>query len=127
MSLTLTEDGKARPEYTTWRNMLRRCYDKNATHYEDYGGRGIRVCRRWQRNFRAFFEHVGPRPSAAHSLDRIDNSKGYEPGNVRWATRREQANNRRPRKAWTLIGTRQRKRRSGAGLVTTGVTESVPL
>lgn len=74
--------------------MRYRCSNPNGKNYADYGGRGIKVCERWE-NFENFVADVGERPSAAYSLDRIDNHKGYEPGNVRWATRKEQANNTR--------------------------------
>lgn len=60
-----------------------------------YGGRGITVCQEWAGSFEDFYRHVGPRPSAEHSIDRIDNERGYEPGNVRWATKVEQSHNRR--------------------------------
>jgi len=71
--------------------------------WASYGGRGITVCARWDsyENFRA---DVGPRPSPAHTLDRIDNDRGYEPGNVRWATPVEQARNRRGNVRLTLNG-----------------------
>lgn len=81
----------ASPEYVTWQAMKARCADPNNPRY---GGRGIRVYQMWLDSFDTFFEHVGPRPSPNHSLDRIDNDAGYEPGNVRWATREEQAANR---------------------------------
>lgn len=83
------------PEFAAWMSMLRRCYTPSTPRYADYGGRGITVCDEWRKDFKAFFEHVGHRPSAAHSLDRIRNSEGYKPGNVRWATDEEQNNNRR--------------------------------
>lgn len=86
------------PEYHAWEAMLRRCRVKSEKRYADYGGRGIRVCDAWTASFAAFFRDVGSRPSAAHSLDRIDNDGHYEPGNVRWATRGEQMRNRRTTK-----------------------------
>ena len=64
--------------------------------YLDYGGRGITICPEWAASFEAFLEHVGPKPSPEHSLDRLDNNLGYLPGNVRWASWLAQANNRRP-------------------------------
>jgi hypothetical protein len=83
------------PEYTVWRSMMGRCYNAKARHYKDYGGRGIAVCDQWRRSFVEFMLHVGIRPSPHHSLDRINNNRGYEPGNVRWATHKQQQNNRR--------------------------------
>ncbi len=82
-------------EHLAWSNMRRRCEDPSNVAFANYGGRGIRVCDSWRESFDAFFENVGPRPSSRHSLDRIDNERGYEPGNVRWATRAEQSRNRR--------------------------------
>lgn len=83
------------PEYTAWESMIRRCHSSGWKRYADYGGRGIRVCDRWRSSFVAFYESIGPRPSALHSLDRIDNDGHYEPSNVRWATRAQQMRNRR--------------------------------
>jgi hypothetical protein len=88
--------GRTTPEYRAWQNMKTRCFNPNFTTYEDYGGRGITVCSQWVNDFPAFLAHVGPKPSPAHSLDRIDNEGHYEPGNVRWASRSDQNRNRRP-------------------------------
>lgn len=86
------------PLYETWHAMMARCNNPNARSFKNYGGRGITVWEPWQ-DAAAFIEWVeqtlGPRP-AGHTLDRIDNDNGYEPGNVRWATHSEQARNRRP-------------------------------
>jgi len=83
------------PEYKSWRCMLARCYTPSDKRYQEYSSRGIAVCDEWRVSFQAFFANVGPRPSPQHTVDRIDNDKGYFPGNVRWATRTEQNNNKR--------------------------------
>jgi hypothetical protein len=83
------------PEYRTWLSMLTRCRNPKSDHWPGYGGRGITVCARWNDSYEAFLEDVGRRPSLRHTLDRVDNAGNYEPGNVRWATPREQSRNRR--------------------------------
>ncbi len=83
------------PEFEIWAAMKKRCHNPKAKRYADYGGRGITVCDEWRASFQAFFDHIGPRPSDAHSVDRIRNTEGYAPGNVRWATTEEQNNNKR--------------------------------
>lgn len=84
-----------RSEYTAWCSMKDRCTNPKARGFENYGGRGVRVCEAWMHSFEAFFAHVGPKPSSQHSLDRINPFGDYTPGNVRWATFSQQVKNRR--------------------------------
>jgi hypothetical protein len=84
------------PTYRCWNSMMNRCHycDENSVNYKRYKGAGISVCERWKK-FENFFADMGERPSKEHSLDRYPNTKGnYEPGNVRWATREQQGNNK---------------------------------
>jgi len=81
-------------EYHAWHAMIRRCHDPRDANFARYGGRGIRVCERWREDFMMFLSDMRPRPSAEHSLDRIDNDAGYAPENCRWATRTVQQRNR---------------------------------
>jgi hypothetical protein len=94
MSRTLT--------YRTWAAMIHRCTNPNHQHWDAYGGRGITVSPAWH-SFEAFYADMGVRPDG-FTLERIDNAKGYEPGNVRWASRLEQANNRRTNVIVTFKG-----------------------
>lgn len=82
-------------EWVTWHSMRQRCENPKHKSFDSYGGRGIRVCDRWQ-DFSSFLEDMGRRPDAL-SLERLDNDVGYEPSNCIWATRSQQASNRRPR------------------------------
>jgi hypothetical protein len=84
------------PEYYAWKSMKERCLDPAHHAYRNYGGRGVTVCASWQESFTAFLADVGMRPPGRYSLDRIDNERGYGPGNVRWADSRTQNRNRRP-------------------------------
>ena len=82
-------------EYRAWVSMKSRCNNSNHKNYADYGGRGITVYPAWGHDFEAFKAHVGAAPSPTHTIDRIDSDGDYVPGNVRWATQKEQNRNRR--------------------------------
>jgi len=96
-----TTHGLSRSDiYRIWNSMRQRCTNPNSTQWASYGGRGITVCDRWM-TFENFFEDMSPRPNGA-TLERKDNERGYEPGNVIWASRLVQANNRRTNIVITL-------------------------
>lgn len=108
-------DGKVSRLHRAWQNMKSRCY-RNAPINHQYKARGIEVCVEWRDNFEAFADYLGPPPSSAHSVDRIDNSKNYEPGNVRWATKKEQGNNKASNVWLTAFGRTQTVAQWGAFL-----------
>lgn len=91
--------------YACWYNMKDRCLNQEHKHYKSYGGRGILVCSRWL-DIENFIEDMGDIPEGL-TLDRIDNDKGYSPENCRWATRHEQAINRRKNFPGGLTGVRK--------------------
>jgi hypothetical protein len=82
------------PEHRAWKAAKGRCYNPKNSMFKTYGSRGITMCDEWKNDFYKFYSEVGDRPSPKHSLDRVDNNRGYEPGNVRWATDTEQARNK---------------------------------
>ena len=84
------------PLYVVWKRMRQRCLDPNSKDFKYYGGRGISICKEWD-SFPVFLTDVGTRPHGL-TLDRVDNNGNYEPGNVRWATRAQQSQNRRTTK-----------------------------
>lgn len=100
--------GKESAEHYVWRTMMARCHRPTAKDFYRYGGRGVTVCGRWH-VYENFIADMGARPSAAHSLDRIDNDLGYEPGNCRWA-----------------IGSVQQKNKSTTVLYTNGEFTGTP-
>jgi len=91
------------PEYISWRRMKDRCFNPNSKDYPNWGGRGITVCDRWLNSFENFLADMGSRPTAKHSLDRIDNDGNYCPENCKWSTKAEQGNNRRNNKPLITI------------------------
>lgn len=94
------------PLYAIWRGMLDRCNNRNSPAFDDYGGRGIKVCDRWRgrEGFKNFSADMGARPSKTHSIERRGNDAGYSPDNCYWGTRLEQANNKRSNRKITHRG-----------------------
>lgn len=98
----LAKKGMVVPEFPVWNAMLSRCHNKNNRQYPNYGGRGIKVCRRWFK-FENFIKDMGRRPNDG-MLERSDNNKGYSPNNCRWASRKEQNRNKRNNHLITIDG-----------------------
>ena len=99
-----TRHGRSRTtEYKSWSQAKSRCALKSNKNYDSYGGRGITMCESWLNSFENFLADMGPKPKGT-SLDRKNNDLGYEPGNCRWATKKQQANNRRTTTHLTAFG-----------------------
>ena len=90
-------------EYGVWCQMKSRCHSPTHKQFKDYGARGITVCDCWRNSFKAFMKYMGKRPKGG-TIDRIDNNRGYEPGNCRWATQKEQGFNTRANRLLTFRG-----------------------
>lgn len=100
-----THRDTSRPEYKSWASMKERCLNSKSKDYSDYGGRGIKVCERWMNSYESFLADMGRKPTPKHSIDRYPNNDGnYEPTNCRWATMKEQSNNRRSNHCLTHEG-----------------------
>jgi len=99
--------GSDHPLYKTWASMIERCESPDNKSYHRYGGRGIKVCKRWRKNFGAWLDDMGERPSRKHSVDRIDPNGNYEPSNCRWASAIEQQRNRSNNLLVTIDGCTQ--------------------
>lgn len=91
---TVVQRKRDNPEYNSWAGMRQRCNNPSNKDYGRYGGRGITVCERWN-DFVLFLKDMGERPTTKHTIDRVDNDKGYSPKNCRWSTKKEQTHNSR--------------------------------
>lgn len=86
--------GRISKEYSTWKNIKTRCFNPNYSQRADYGGRGITMYPAWVNDYAAFLAYIGPAPEDAYTVERINNDGNYEPGNVVWATRSGNCNNK---------------------------------
>ena len=103
---SLTHGQRNTPEYRVWGTIKKRCLNPADKDYARYGGAGIGIAECFKHDFSAFLAEIGRRPSAQHQIDRIDNRRGYEPGNIRWATQTENARNKRTTYVWNIKGER---------------------
>ena len=102
MSRPISHGMTRTPEYHAWEGIKQRCFNPNHQYYSHYGGRGITICDRWKNSSENFLADMGSKPTAKHSIDRIDNDGDYCPGNCRWATKAEQENNKRNNRLITI-------------------------
>lgn len=104
-------------EYNSWSGAKYRCFNPKCKAFKYYGGRGITMCPQWRDSFWTFFAHVGRKPSPKHSIDRYPDFNGnYEPGNVRWATAKEQGGNTRMSVDWVKWGRKRRREAAKNGI-----------
>lgn len=103
-NLKLTHNKSHTSEYSIWAGIVKRCTNPKCRSFKNYGGRGITIQPEWRISFQTFYDYIGPRPSAEHSIERIDNNFGYVLGNIKWATKTEQNNNRRSNHDITFNG-----------------------
>jgi len=89
-------------EYKIWKGIKKRCFNSSCKAFPNYGGRGITICDIWKNDAQAFIDYIGSRPSNEYSIERINNNKNYEPGNIKWATRQEQNGNQRSNRLITI-------------------------
>ena len=115
--------GERTPEYEAWASMKSRCNNPNRADYKNYGGRGIYVTIHWD-TYPPFLEDMGRRPSAKHTLDRIDNNGPYCRDNCRWATRRVQAHNKRVHKNQVTLTLNATTRTVAEWSQVTGISEA---
>lgn len=95
LTRSITHGMSGHPLHNVWNSMIQRCYNEKSASYKNYGARGIRVCSRWRESFENFYADMGERPTNEHSIERLDGNKDYQPDNCVWATRKEQARNKR--------------------------------
>jgi hypothetical protein len=99
--------GGKRAEYHVWRSMKERCSNPNNKQYSRYGGRGIKICKRWFNSFAFFIKDMGDKPSPGMTIERINNNGGYNPKNCKWATWSEQQNNKSTTRFLVLNGRKE--------------------
>lgn len=110
------------PLYQTWFNMIQRCEVASCISYKNYGAKGVRVCDRWK-SVASFIEDMGEKPDSSYTLDRIDPNKGYEPGNCRWASRKEQSRKRPHYVKLDMQQARQIRRLRGEGVAIKNIAQ----